>query len=95
MTSPIHSVHFHVPQAQLDAIAGDAGIRVGSQLAFTPGAAIDDPVLRGLASLLLPAFQRPAEANRLFVETIRSQPAPTSRGPMEAWMLRLVAGREV
>jgi hypothetical protein len=102
MTSPIHSVHFHVPQAQLDAIAGDAGIRVGSQLAFTPGAAIDDPVLRGLASLLLPAFQRPAEANRLFVDdnTLAAgahvarayggvdAPARRRAGGLTAWQVR-------
>ena len=45
-----------------------------------PGTGADDPLLYGLAQAILPAFARPAEANRLFVEHITIAAA--------AWTLR-------
>jgi AraC-like DNA-binding protein len=68
LTSPIHGIHFQMGQASIDAIARDAGARRGGPLRYTPGTGIDDPVLRDIARLLLPSFDRPTEANRLFVD---------------------------
>ncbi len=65
---PFHSVHFYFPRAALNAICDDAqALRIGD-LHYEPGAGVDDPVVRGLASSLLPALERPEEASRIFVD---------------------------
>jgi AraC-like DNA-binding protein len=60
----------YVPRAALDAVAEDEGAQRIQTLAIAPGKAVEDPVIRHLASSLLPALQRPEQANELFVEHV-------------------------
>jgi AraC-like DNA-binding protein len=57
------SLHFYVSKAMLDWIADDAGATRIEELDCTPGKRIDDPVVRTLASVVLPALLRPDEVN--------------------------------
>ncbi|MBR1219076.1 helix-turn-helix transcriptional regulator [Bradyrhizobium sp. U87765 SZCCT0131] len=68
ITHPHESMNFHIPRSALDAFTADAGMRRIGNLACTPG--IVDPVLAHLAAALRPAFERPHEANALFVDHV-------------------------
>jgi len=68
ITHPHESMNFHIPRTALDAFTDDAGRPRIANLACTPG--IVDPVLAHLAAALLPAFERPQEANTLFVDHV-------------------------
>jgi AraC family transcriptional regulator len=70
VNGPLVGVHFHVPRSALQAFADgeDAG-RVGD-LRYPPGHGIDDPAISMACLAMLPAFERPAEASRLFVEHV-------------------------
>jgi AraC-like DNA-binding protein len=63
-----HSVHFYLPRTALDIIADSAEAQRITELRYQPGAGVDDPTMRALVSSLLPALEKPEEANRLFVE---------------------------
>jgi AraC-like DNA-binding protein len=70
VNSPLIGVHFHVPRAALRAIAeAECGARV-DELRYPPGRGVDDATICGACTALLPAFERPAEASRLFVEYV-------------------------
>jgi AraC family transcriptional regulator len=68
ITHPHEALTFHIPRAALDELADDAGRPRLAHLACTPG--IVDPVLVHLAAALLPAFERPQQANSLFVDYV-------------------------
>jgi AraC-like DNA-binding protein len=68
--SPFHNVHFYLPRKTLAVIAEGDGINPFDDIETEPGIGIDDGVMRGLAQSLIPAFQRPAETNRIFVDHI-------------------------
>jgi AraC family transcriptional regulator len=68
ITHPHEALTFHIPRAALDELADDAGRRRLAHLTCTPG--IVDPVLVHLAAALLPAFERPEQANSLFEDYI-------------------------
>jgi AraC family transcriptional regulator len=68
ITHPHETLNFHIPRAALDELADDAGRPRLAHLACTPG--IVDPVLVHLAAALLPAFERPEQANSLFVDYV-------------------------
>jgi AraC family transcriptional regulator len=70
VSEPFDCLAFHIPRAALDAVADDAGVRRVDTLRLATGAQIDDAVIRGLGSSLLPAFDQPERANRLFVEHV-------------------------
>jgi AraC family transcriptional regulator len=70
INGPFRSVHYYFPRAALDGIADAAQAPRIDELRYQPGAGIDDPVMRGLTDSLLPAFERPEQANRLFVEQV-------------------------
>ncbi|MDA9405249.1 hypothetical protein XH98_18040 [Bradyrhizobium sp. CCBAU 51745] len=70
INNPFHSVHFYFPRAALVAIADNAQATHVDELRYQPGAGIDDRVMRGLTQALLPAFEHPEQANRLFVEQV-------------------------
>lgn len=65
-----HSVHFYFPRAALDALADDANAPRIHELRYKPAVAHADPVLRGMAEALLPAFQNPDRPNRLFMDHV-------------------------
>lgn len=67
---PFDCVSFHIPRAALDAVADDAGVPRADSLRLATGAQVDDAVIRGLGSSLLPALAQPHQANRLFVEHV-------------------------
>jgi AraC family transcriptional regulator len=70
INAPFRSVHYYFPRAALDGIADAAQAPRIDELRCRSGAGIDDPVMRGLTESLLPAFERPEQANRLFVEQV-------------------------
>ncbi len=70
INGPFHSVHFYLPRAALDAIADEAEAPRIEGLRYTPGAGVDDPVLRGLGLAIGPALERPEQADRLFVTSV-------------------------
>jgi hypothetical protein len=55
MDKPFHSVHFYLPRKFLNAIADEVNAPRIGDLRFEPGNAVDDPIVRALASGLYPA----------------------------------------
>jgi len=70
INNPFHSVHFYLPRSGLNAIADDAQAAHVNELSYRPGVGHDDRTMRGLTQSLLPAFEHPEQANRLFVEHV-------------------------
>lgn len=68
IASPHETLVFCIPRAALDAFSDDAGGPRIPTLACPPG--LVDPVVRHLGASLLPAFERPAEVNALFVDHV-------------------------
>ena len=68
INNPFHSIYFYFPRAALDAIADNAGAPRIGDLRYQPGAGVDDPIMRGLALSLLPAFEHPDQVSQLFAE---------------------------
>ena len=66
----IHCVHFYFPRGALNAIADNADATRIEELRYEPGVGVDDAVMRALVASLLPAFERPEQASRLFVEHV-------------------------
>ena len=65
-----HSVQFYFPRAALDLIAENAEAPRIEELRYQPGVGIDDPVMRALVASLMPAFEHPEQASRVFVEHV-------------------------
>lgn len=70
INAPFRSVHYYFPRAALNGIADAAQAPRIDELSYQTGAGVDDPVMRGLTESLLPAFEHPEQANRLFVEQV-------------------------
>lgn len=70
MRSPFHSLHFYLPRKALDDIAEEAGAPRIGELHYQPGVAIDDPIVRQLLSLLVPAMANPGEVCSVYVDHI-------------------------
>ena len=70
INNPFHSIHFYFPRAALNVIADNAQAPNIDELRYQPGAGVDDRVMRGLTQSLLPTFEHPEQANRLFVEQV-------------------------
>ena len=68
--SPLDVLSFCIPRATLNQFTDDAGCRRITDLACTP--ALIDPVSAALGAALLPALQRPVEANKLVIDRISS-----------------------
>lgn len=62
------SVVFHVPQAVLDEVAIDRHWKGPRELVLAPGEVRDDPFVRALGNLLVPAFEAPGQASALFLD---------------------------
>ena len=69
---PFHSIMFYLPRTALDAVAHETGMPHSSDLRHQPGVSVDDPVVRGLLSSLLPAISKPEEAHPLFLDHLAS-----------------------
>ncbi|MDX8456268.1 AraC family transcriptional regulator [Mesorhizobium sp. VK9D] len=68
--SRFRNLHFYFPRVALDAISEREDLAPIADFHHNPGTGINDPVIRGLGLSLLPAFERPAEATRLFVDHV-------------------------
>jgi AraC family transcriptional regulator len=68
--SAFHMISFYVPRHVLDRIAELEEWQRTDELAHDPCNGIEDAVIRELGLSLLPALQRPEEANVLFVDHI-------------------------
>lgn len=68
LSSPFHSVHFYLPISALHALADEADAARIDELHYQPAVSHADSVLRTMAEALLPAFSRPEQANRLFMD---------------------------
>jgi AraC-like DNA-binding protein len=66
----IHCVQLYFPRAALNAIADHVEAQRIKELHYHPGVGVDDLVMQALVSSLLPAFQAPQEACRIFVEQV-------------------------
>jgi len=66
----IHCVHFYFPRSALNAIADGAEARPIEELRYQPGVGLDDPVMRALVASLLPSFEHPEQASRVFIEHV-------------------------
>lgn len=64
------AVNFHVPRAVLKALDADGHRRSGSELHVRPGTFFDDPVIRALANVMIPALDTPERVNALFLDHI-------------------------
>ncbi|MCC8959803.1 helix-turn-helix transcriptional regulator [Bradyrhizobium sp. Pear77] len=70
INNPFHSVHFYFPRAALNFIADGAEARQISELRYRPGVGVDDSTIRALVTSLMPAFDHPEQASRVFVEHV-------------------------
>jgi AraC family transcriptional regulator len=70
MSSPMHFLDFYLPRTSPDQIAEDANAPRIPNLAYAPGELIKDAVLGSLGHALLDAFQRPEQANQLFLHHV-------------------------
>ncbi|WP_292116204.1 AraC family transcriptional regulator [Mesorhizobium sp.] len=61
-------INLYIPRPALDALQEDLGSGQIGTLNVAPGADTDDPVVRGLAHALIPAFEQPAQTSRLFLD---------------------------
>jgi AraC family transcriptional regulator len=68
--APFHAVSFYLPRRSLDTIADLEDVPRVGDFAHNPGVGVADPTVLALASSLLPAFERPQEANALFVDHV-------------------------
>lgn len=64
------TLHWYIPRQALDVITDDQGLPSVKELRSPSGAKLDDATIRSLGTSLLPAFQAPEQANRLFVDCV-------------------------
>lgn len=68
LNSPFHSVHFYLPTGALHALADEAETDRVEELRYSPAVPFTDPMLRGMAEALLPAFSQPQHVSRLLMD---------------------------
>ncbi|MDM0037568.1 AraC family transcriptional regulator [Variovorax sp. J22G21] len=68
VSSPFHSMFFHLPRATLDAFADEMEMPRVDRLRCDAGTL--DPVIANLGRAMLPVLMRPQEASRLFVDHV-------------------------
>src|SRR5262249_21212281 len=94
-------LHFHLPRSTFDALADEADARRIGDLDYPHGSGIDDPTMYHLGMSLMPAFQHPEWASRLFIESVTTaigthiaqryggmRPERPRRGRLAAWQER-------
>jgi len=98
LDKPFHSAHVYLPRAALDALADDHDCTRVGELAYRPGAGIDDAAMAAMMAVLAPAFRRPGQANPLFLDHVTHaaalhvaqtyggmRPRPVARGGLAPW----------
>jgi AraC-like DNA-binding protein len=70
VNNPMVALHFYFPRAVFDTVADESGVARIGLLDYPHGCGVGDPVMRGLGLALLPAFEQPGEASKLFVDHI-------------------------
>lgn len=60
----------YLPSSALKSFADEHDMPQAKEFRIPPALAIDDPVVRGLLCALLPALEKPQEANRLFLDYV-------------------------
>jgi AraC family transcriptional regulator len=70
ITEPLHFMDFYLPRATLDAVADDASAPRIADLTYHPGEPIDDMVIRNLGQSLRGVFDKPEQANQLFLDHV-------------------------
>lgn len=70
VNSPLEALHFYFPRAAFDALADNAEVPRIGELDYPRGFGADDAVIRALGAALLPAFEHPDQASRLFVDYV-------------------------
>lgn len=73
--SPFWNLHFYFPRSALEQVADLEGSALLDALPHNPGVGMDDSVIRGLGMSLLPAFERPDEVTKIFVDHITTAAA--------------------
>lgn len=67
---PIDVISFVIPRPALDLWAKESGIQRFSGLVYRSGEDLCDDVIRNFALALLPSFERPERASRLFIDSV-------------------------
>jgi AraC-like DNA-binding protein len=67
---PFHSLFFYAPRAALDAIADEIHAPRIGDLDYSPSVGYSDQVVFDLGRSILPALERPEQANCLFVDHV-------------------------
>lgn len=70
LRDPLDCLAIYVSRAALDSMANDLDAPRIESLHIPPGVPVDDAVVRGLGISLVPALQRPEQANRLFLDSV-------------------------
>jgi AraC-like DNA-binding protein len=65
-----HCVHFYFSRTALDLIADNAEAHRFEELRYQPGVGVNDPIMRSLVASLMPAFENPQQASRVFIEHV-------------------------
>jgi len=68
--SPFHSLHFYLPRRAINLAREEEGEKPIDELAYRPGVAMTDTVIRMLGLALMPAFELPEQASLLFVDHV-------------------------
>jgi len=103
LTSALDCVAIYLPYRALQSYADEHEVPDVNELCIAPAVAHDDPVVRALLGSLLPALERPQEADRLFLDHVamaliahmtsryggvRSDKSRVERGGLAAWQER-------
>jgi AraC family transcriptional regulator len=70
-----HNLNFYFPRSALDAITDAEGLSRCRDLIPNPGEGFEDPTIQALGYSLMPAFERPEEANARFVDHLTTATA--------------------
>lgn len=70
MRNPSHCFMYYIPRSALDFIADEAGAPRIEDFRHPAGVGADDDVMRTLTAAIRPAFAKPEQASRLFVEHV-------------------------
>ncbi|MDK1386235.1 AraC family transcriptional regulator [Sinorhizobium sp. 8-89] len=70
LTDPIDCLAIYISRQAFDRMAEERGVSRMGTIGIAPGVPNDDIVVRSLGTSLLPALQRPEQANQLFLDHV-------------------------
>lgn len=68
LEDPFDFLHFHIPRRYFADLAAASGVAATDELRIGSGHGFFDPTMLHLGMAVLPALERPAEANQLFLD---------------------------